>query len=167
MYCKNCGKKLENTASFCVYCGTKQSDIPPTNQQQTYTPYTNQQQYYVPQPDRQMYSQPMNVPTANASQTKKNWALGISITTIPLLFIIRMLALEKGEIRGFSWTGEPYYNYFVPDNIKAIMFILLLASMVFSIGFGVGGKPKNVAKSIIIAIMSLLNMFVGFYIIVG
>lgn len=167
MYCKNCGKQLENTVSFCPYCGTKQSDTPTENQQQTtYTPYTNQQQYYAPQPDRQMYVQPVNAPMANPSQAKKNWALGISIATIPVLFIIRMLALEEREINGYTWKG-PTYEYFVPDNIKTIMFILLLASMVFSIGFGVGGKPKSVVKSIVITIMSLLNMFVGYFIILG
>lgn len=167
MYCKNCGKELENTASFCPYCGTKQSDTPTSNQQQTYTPYTNQQQYYSPQPGGQMYAQPMNTPTANASHTKKNWALGVSIATIPLLFIIRMLVQEKGEIKDYTWKGEPTYEYFVPDNMGAVMLILLLASMVFSIGFGVGGKPKSVAKSIVITIMSLLNMFVGFYIVIA
>lgn len=27
MYCKNCGKQIENDATFCKYCGTKVNEI--------------------------------------------------------------------------------------------------------------------------------------------
>ncbi len=96
MFCTNCGKEIDANARFCSYCST------PINENN--------------------YSVPAHSPTKNKKMHGTTMvSLFLAIANAPILFIIRMMNLESRVETGW----REYIVYYVPDNIKAIMYVIM------------------------------------------
>ena len=123
MFCTNCGKEIDANARFCPYCST------PINENHYFTPTQSSIQ------NKKMHGTTMV-------------SLFLAIANAPILFIIRMMNLEsKAE---YTWAGE-HAVYYVPDNIKAIMYVIMALITIASLFL----LAKESKKSTIIGIVIL------------
>ncbi len=141
MYCRNCGKELQNDAAFCIHCGANQNgDTSPVS--------TGGQ------------------PSDNGKRNiRQSWAFGISGVTSPVLFILSMLSPREEREFFKGWKGRVYESV-IPDNIKAALFVLLGLACIVSVILNITAqKPKSGRKSAFIWVMLVLNIFIGYEII--
>ena len=89
----------------------------------------------------------------------------LTIATSPVLFIIRMLTQTTEHVdQGVNGTWRSYDRVFVPGNIKAIMMLLLVASICLSTYLQKKLKQTS-NNSSTITILNIINAFVGLLII--
>ena len=79
MFCENCGAKLDDTAKFCPYCGTKVNRFEPNNSQgseQNQRPSSNEPSNpYYPNNSEGYIPMPINVNNAPSKKSKAAAAL--------------------------------------------------------------------------------------------
>ncbi len=132
MYCRKCGKELVNSEKFCPHCGTNQ--IPKMS----------------------------NMDKTAASNKRKQviCALCIAAMTSPILFIIRMLSVTTKFVpAGSGGAWRDYTAAVVPENIQAIMIVLLIASTIANIILTLGGKkyePEHVRMTRFLVVINIL-----------
>ena len=131
MYCIRCGKELTHGEIFCSSCGQNQNEIVQTVQ-------------------------------TNRENTKKLFAFLIAILTSPILLMIRMSNQKSEYISAGTknnWRG--YTQAQVPDNIKALMIVLLIVSTVLVIVLGNDWQSKRYDMKSGTKALLVLNILVG------
>lgn len=102
-------------------------------------------------------------------EDKKNlFAFYIAMATLPILFIIRMLAqTSKHFPAGVNGSWRSYDVSYVPGNIKAIMIVLLIVSTFLNISLRKNSNSSNNSKSVATKIMLVANVLLGLVITFG
>ncbi len=91
-----------------------------------------------------------------ASQKKGVVAYYLQFILSPIMFIIRMLSQERERLGYWQIEGD----LVVPENIKAIMYILTVASLVFTFTCSSKKETENKKKIRIAKILSVINLLV-------
>lgn len=152
MFCKNCGKELPDGAAFCTSCGAPTSQTAEPGNQPPTTP--------INQSPVMPYPQPTPV------QEKKRFsgftiAADIIALLMPaLMWIIRLLA-QQSEYGYHPGSWYPSTRTYVPDNVKAIMFILLFVLMMLGLYFVISDKAKKVRSKVVSVIVLILMCLIS------
>ena len=95
---------------------------------------------------------------------KSLYSFYISVITSPILFIIRMLA-QTTEHRGIAdGAWRSYDAIIVPDNIKAIMIVILITSTLLNIMLRKNIPSNEEDKIRITKAMLVVNIVFGIFI---
>ncbi len=136
MYCKFCGTVVDEGARFCQACGKNLTDSAVNT------------------------SAEIKQESTSNTMPSKSYGTLVSALTLPILFIIRMLTQTSESVSAGTYGAWRDYSYVsVPGNIKAIMFMLLAASALYSI-FTIKEK-----KQLVILPFVALNVLLGITII--
>lgn len=125
MFCKNCGKKLEDGALFCFECGTKQDVISQTPKN---TPYINSEQVYMNgnfvQPSPEFSNESMGTNTQNV------YSSPVAEETKKVSFVDGIVAKIKGlNISKETFKKISSHKFFKPA-CAVIALILVIAIVV-------------------------------------
>ena len=138
MYCIKCGNKIDDDMRFCPNCGIAISE--------------------------NHYS--IN-PKSSTDNNKAHGTLTISfylaLANAPILFVIRMLS-NKSETRFGSWSG-PYTAYYVPDSIKAVMFVIMALIVIASMLLKKESKVLEKRANLKIVLTNIISIIIGLFII--
>ncbi len=148
MYCSNCGNECVDNDLFCGRCGTALNQVAPVF---SASPVTSS-----------------NVPTNYNIVQRGQFNFGVlglisSIAIFPVTLMVRMLG-EK-TVTAYGW--REYTKTILPDNIKVVAVILIMALLATSItcacvGMARKQKNKNVffTLSLLISIIATIGSFV-------
>ena len=133
MFCRKCGKEISNEAKFCPMCGENQGI---------------KAQEFVVQETKVIVSNKTN---------KGTISLWLQIFLTPIMSMIREFTLETVSVKS-DWAGVTKYEA-IPDNVKVIMIVLLIAAVVFS--FSCSGKieVENKGKITAAKILAVVNFY--------
>lgn len=121
MYCKNCGKEIDENVNFCPYCGASQSstshntngtDYDPFNEKKEYNPFDEQKTNY--QQTQQNSEPPIKDLISNYNESKF-WAgflMGFFFNLVGLVvgFLIypTNTIARKTFVKGWWWSFGIY-----------------------------------------------------------
>ncbi len=94
--------------------------------------------------------------------TGKSYAFLVSILTLPIILILRILMQTEEHIpAGVNGSWKPYTLVFVPDDMKIILFVLLILSVVYSLYSATKHKAILKNRTSKVKILSVLNVIIG------
>ncbi len=136
MFCKECGTKLSEQDKFCNYCGCRTEVVITSSDIKK---------------------------NEDSENGKSVTAFIISLVTLPVIFVIAMLGLEEEYQplpRGAAW-GNPYKTV-LPDNVRMLMMMVLMASTIMVILMRKSNKPNKVVAALTI-VMLCINIVGGLF----
>lgn len=137
MYCIKCGNKIDDNMRFCPNCGTAIS--------------------------KDNYSINPKSSTDNKAHGTLALSFYLALANAPILFIIRMLS-NKSKTKFGSWSGA-YTAYYVPDSIKAVMFVIMALIVIASMLLKKESKVLDKKANIKIILTNIISIIIGLFII--
>lgn len=123
MFCKRCGKELNDSAKFCPSCGAAQNES-------THFGFSGQAQI-----NNGAYNQSNSSKSTVKSVGKALIIIGIIFTVLTILFIA-----TEGEILGYdSWS----YEYTSGKSTRTLLIIISVVSLVIGIYMRKSSKFKK------------------------
>lgn len=141
MFCRNCGTEISDESKFCSKCGANQEiKVQEVRVQETKT-------------------------VVSGKPIKGLISFYLQLFLSPIMLIIRMLTQDTIRLGIEDGLWRPAKYLIVPDNIKVVMYVLLVCAVIFS--FSCSGKKEveNKNKILTAKILSVINVLVSIVII--
>lgn len=135
MFCKHCGTKLDDDATFCPVCGTRVNDAPATGEKDEFfqetppsygsqQPYTPQQPTYAPQ--QNLYAQPAKTNTMAIVGFVLSFFIALAGLICSIIGLRQCNATKEGG-KGFAIAGIVISA--VSMALAFLIYIILIAAI--------------------------------------